>query len=108
MAHGDDIKAMIECDEDFHKAIYEASGNPLIAVSAQLHWVHLRRVMGAVLQSREQRVSIWDEHENLARATEDGDVNQAVDLCNRHMKNARSNLLERLSKIIESEVEVVN
>jgi len=48
---GDDVKAMIDADWAFHSAIYLASGNPLIAETAHLHWVHLRRVMGAVLQS---------------------------------------------------------
>ena len=41
---------MIEADIAFHSAIYAASGNPLIGESAVPHWVHLRRVMGAVLQ----------------------------------------------------------
>ena len=49
-ARGRNIKAMIEADIAFHHAIYAASGNPLVERSAQLHWVHLRRVMGAVLQ----------------------------------------------------------
>ena len=54
-ARGHSISAMIEADIEFHRAIYAASGNPLIEQSAQLHWVHLKRVMGAVLQSSRQR-----------------------------------------------------
>ncbi len=50
-ARGRSIKAMIDADIAFHHAIYAASGNPLIEHSASLHWAHLRRVMGAVLQS---------------------------------------------------------
>ena len=50
-ARGRHIKTMIESDIAFHNAIYAASGNPLVGRSAQLHWVHLRRVMGASLQS---------------------------------------------------------
>ncbi len=45
-AVGSDVKAMIEADTAFHKAIYEASGNPFIVDNAMLHWIHLRRVMG--------------------------------------------------------------
>ena len=59
---------MIEADIAFHNAIYAASGNPLIERSAQLHWRHLRRVMGAVLQQSRQREAVWDEHEAIAKA----------------------------------------
>ncbi|MDE2296735.1 MAG: GntR family transcriptional regulator, partial [Burkholderiales bacterium] len=40
-ARGRNIKAMIDADIAFHNAIAAASGNPLIAQSTQLHWVHL-------------------------------------------------------------------
>ena len=41
--------------------------------SEQLHWIHLRRVMGAVLQASNQRASIWDEHQAIADAIAQGD-----------------------------------
>src|SRR6266702_127590 len=63
-----DVKALIEADIAFHSAIYSASGNPLIAETAHLHWVHLRRVMGAVLQVSTQRKTIWEEHAAIAEA----------------------------------------
>jgi DNA-binding FadR family transcriptional regulator len=43
-----------------------ASDNPLIGSIAAQHWRHLRRVMGAVLQTS-QRDTVWDEHEAIAR-----------------------------------------
>ena len=49
-ARGNKVKAMMAADVQFHAGIYAASGNPLIAQSAQLHWQHIRRAMGAVLQ----------------------------------------------------------
>ena len=52
-SQGKNIKGMVDADVAFHAAIYDASGNPLIAQSAQVYWVHLRRAMGAVLQSSE-------------------------------------------------------
>ena len=68
-AAGRNVQAMIEADLAFHNAVYDASGNPLIGASAQLHWVHLRRVMGAVLQSSgRQRQALWDEHQAIADA----------------------------------------
>lgn len=54
-ARGRNVKAMVDADLAFHDAIYAASGNPLIAQTAQQHWGHLRRVMGAVLQQSGQR-----------------------------------------------------
>ena len=73
-ARGRDVMAMIDADLAFHSAIYVASENPLIEESAALHWRHLRRVMGAVLQLSGQREAVWDEHEAIAEATERADL----------------------------------
>jgi len=83
----------------FHSAIYEASENPLIAKSAHLHWVHLRRVMGAVLQST-QRSAIWDEHQAIADAIKKGDEKKAADLSELHAMRARKNLIHQLSETL--------
>jgi DNA-binding GntR family transcriptional regulator len=94
------IKPMLEADARFHGAIYEASGNPLIAQSAQLHWAHIRRAMGAVLQLAHMRASIWDEHEAIARAIAAGQADQAEDLMRRHGQEAGSNLARLLSQAL--------
>ena len=105
VSRGNDVKAMIDADLAFHAAIYRASGNDLIGESAQLHWVHLRRVMGAVLQVSAQRRHIWDEHEGIARAIRAGDARLAAKLAEQHAANARVNTLERLGRVIESRSE---
>lgn len=94
------IKPMLEADARFHGAIYEASGNPLIAQSAQLHWAHIRRAMGAVLQVAHMRATIWDEHEAIARAIAAGQADQAEDLMRRHGQEAGNNLARRLSQAL--------
>ena len=94
---GHDVKAMVAADLAFHRAIYEASGNPLIAQSVDLHWHHLRRVMGAVLQSSQQRQSIGDEHEGIAQAIAQGQAEQAVRLVQEHAHKASVQLTARLS-----------
>jgi DNA-binding GntR family transcriptional regulator len=99
-ARGKDVKAMIDADIAFHTAIYRASGNPLIFETTQFHWVHLRRVMGAVLQSAGQREAIWDEHEAMARAIADGNVALAVEMSDHHATEARENLVARLSEVL--------
>jgi DNA-binding GntR family transcriptional regulator len=104
-ARGKDVKAMIDADIAFHTAIYRASGNPLILETTQLHWVHLRRVMGAVLQSARQREAIWDEHEAIAKAIAAGDVEQAMALTDGHAEIARKNLIARLGEVMNAPAE---
>ncbi|MCE9659639.1 MAG: GntR family transcriptional regulator [Burkholderiales bacterium] len=99
-ARGKDIKAMIEADIAFHNAIYAASGNPLIGASARAHWVHLRRVMGAVLQSSPQREAIWDEHAAIAAAIAAGDARRAAELIDHHALGASDNLRTRLAAVL--------
>lgn len=92
------IKALIDADLAFHNAIYAASQNPLIAQSAQLHWQHLRRVMGAVLQSSLQRETVWDEHQAIADAIAAGDAARAAELIENHSQQASDNLTTSLAE----------
>ena len=96
---GQDVKAMMAADAAFHNAIYAASGNPLIAQSAQLHWQHIRRAMGAVLQVANMRESIWDEHDAIAKAIEAGDAEQAESLSRQHGEDASRNLAQLLTSV---------
>jgi DNA-binding GntR family transcriptional regulator len=100
-ARGRNVKAMIDADLAFHAAIYEAAGNPLIAQSAQLHWRHLRRVMGAVLQQARQREAVWDEHEAIARAIAAGDGARAARLIEQHSDHASRNLAQQLGHVLK-------
>ena len=94
---GNNIKAMMALDLQFHSAIYQASGNPLIAQSAQLHWHHIRRAMGAVLQLSTMRESIWDDHEAIAAAIAAGDELAAENLIRQHAEDASRNLSSLLN-----------
>jgi len=93
-----DVQAMIQADLAFHRAIYQASGNPLIAQSIDLHWHHLKRVMGAVLQSSFQRQTVWDEHEAIAKAIAAGEADVAVRLVQEHAHAASVQLTARLTE----------
>jgi len=98
-ARGKDVKAMMDADMDFHNAIYRAAGNPFLEQSAQNYWMHLRRAMGAVLQSSaQQRQTIWDEHEAIAEAIAAGDAAKAAELTDVHTTRARENLSRRLDE----------
>jgi DNA-binding GntR family transcriptional regulator len=102
-ARGKNVKAMIEADMAFHTAIYGASGNPLIEQSAQQHWRHLRRVMGAVLQQSRQREALWDEHEAIAKAIAAGDADRAALLIEQHALRASKNLAARLTHVLQTQ-----
>lgn len=94
---GNDVGALIEADTAFHKAIYEASGNPYIIESAMLHWIHLRRVMGAVHQYKLGRSGIWDEHAAIIKAIHDGNADLAASLSEKHTDIARETLVSTLN-----------
>ena len=97
-ARGRNVQAMIEADMAFHEAIYSASGNPLIGQLAMQNWRHLHRLMGAVLQSSDQRLAIWDEHEAIASAIAAGRGAAAATLVQKHSERASAHLLGRMSQ----------
>jgi DNA-binding GntR family transcriptional regulator len=99
-AKNKDLKALIEADCAFHTAIYAASGNPLIGETAHLHWVHLRRAMGAVLQISAQLKNIWDDHAAIAEAIAEGDAERAAALSKQHTDQARCNLVARIGEVL--------
>lgn len=100
---GRNVKAMIDADLAFHQAIYQASRNPLIAQTAQQHWRHLRRVMGAVLQQMRQREPVWDEHEAIAISIAAGDGEQAARLIEEHGRRASDSLAARLDQVLKTQ-----
>ena len=96
-AAGRSVAAMIEADLAFHRAVYAATGNPLIERSAQLHWSHIRRVMGASLQRSAVRESVWDEHAAVADAIAAGDAARAEALMRQHCEHAADHLSRRMA-----------
>lgn len=102
-ARGRNVGAMIDADLAFHNAIYTASQNPLIEQSAQQHWRHLRRVMGAVLQQSRQREAVWDEHEAIAKAIASGDADRAARLIEQHSRRASENLAAQLTQVLKTQ-----
>ena len=83
-SQGERTGPMIEADESFHRAIYEASGNPYILQSAARHWPHIRRAMGSVIGSPDNRNPVWDEHEAILKAINAGQADEAERLSLQH------------------------
>jgi DNA-binding GntR family transcriptional regulator len=101
-ARSKSISAMIEADMAFHSGIYRAANNPLIEQSALLHWRHIRRAMGAVLQSTKLREAVWDEHEAIARAIAAKDARKAESLMRGHGDQASGNLQNQLNQLSQA------
>lgn len=95
-SRGRDVRAMIEADAAFHNAVYAAARNPLILRSAHLHWAHVRRAMGAVLQASTLRESVWDEHEAIATAIAAGNAARAEQLMREHDERASEHITRHL------------
>ena len=95
-AQGRDVAAMLEADIAFHRALYAASGNPYIQRSAETHWAHIRRAMGAVLQDTQARRPVWDEHEAIADAVARGQAETAASAAANHAHQASAYLATRL------------
>ena len=102
VARGGDVAAMIEADLAFHRALYAASGNALIAQSAETHWCHVQRAMGAVLQNSRARRPVWDEHEAIARAVAEGDADRAEAAASLHARQASLHLSAQLTQALAS------
>lgn len=97
-AAGQHVGPMIDADIQFHHAIYAASGNALIAETANQHWRHIRRAMGAVLQTVGLRRVVWDEHEAILRAVNSGDAERAERLAREHCEGAGQHIATQLAR----------
>lgn len=89
VAAAGDAHATLQADIDFHNFIYEASGNPLVLESMQLHWQHLRRSMGEVLQRPRFTEKVWREHAAILDAIAAGDRKAASRLIAEHVREAK-------------------
>jgi DNA-binding GntR family transcriptional regulator len=94
-----DAARLIRADMDFHRFLYDLSGNPLIADTASLHWQHIRRVMGAVLRSDQMLTQIWDEHEAILAAVIAGKPLDAERRARAHAEDAARALAAELARL---------
>ena len=62
---GSRIGSMIDADMPSTTPSTRHPATRLIAETANHHWRHIRRAMGAVLQQARVRDSVWDEHEAI-------------------------------------------
>ena len=99
VAAAGDAHATLQADIDFHNFIYEASGNPLVLESMQLHWQHLRRSMGEVLQRPRFTEKVWREHAAILDAIAAGDRKAASRLIAEHVREAQERVGAELEAV---------
>lgn len=99
VAAAGDAHATLQADIDFHSFIYEASGNPLVLESMQLHWQHLRRSMGEVLQRPRFTEKVWREHAAILQAIAAGDKKTASRLIADHVREAHQRVGAELAAV---------
>jgi len=86
------LRKLIALDMDFHRFIYELSGNTLIADTMNHFWHHLRRVMSGVIRIESYRDNIWAEHRAILDAIAAGAAQRAGELSARHAESASDSL----------------
>ena len=91
-----DVTQQINCDAALHKLVYEMSGNPLLARTAEPHWRFLQRAMGEVLRRATLPVEIWRQHGEIVEAIAEGDAARAETLMVTHDLEAAVTLREAL------------
>ncbi|HKS18718.1 MAG TPA: GntR family transcriptional regulator [Bradyrhizobium sp.] len=81
-----DLKALVGLDLEFHRFLYEASGNGLLLDTAKLHWHHTRRVMTDYLRrgGAPSFRTVWDEHDAILQAIVAGQADAAEQLSRDH------------------------
>jgi DNA-binding GntR family transcriptional regulator len=93
-----DVAAQVRCDDAFHFLIYAASGNPMLATTAEPHWRFLRRAMGVVLRKVEPPREIWRQHGAIFDAVMAGDGAAAEERAVAHVMHVAG----RLASILET------
>lgn len=92
-----DVAALVKLDLDFHSFVYQATGNPLLADTARLHWHHTRRVMATYLRQPVSLRSVWSEHQAILTAIVAGEARTAERLSRKHAEQSARILLTELA-----------
>jgi len=81
-------------DIEFHRAVVEAAGNPLLAESAAVVWRNTQRVMGEVLLQGGAPAWVWEDHAAILVAIRDHDGDRAEALARRHAEHGEQLILD--------------
>ena len=84
-------------DLQFHSFLYEMSGNPSIAPTAEAHWNFLRRVMVAVLIHANRGELVWRQHRDILDALIAGNAEAGQRLLSDHAFGAEGALRSEIA-----------
>lgn len=87
---------LIALDVEFHRAIYQLAGNPVIEETITPQWPHMRRSMATVLSELDYRGSAWAEHADITKHIFAGDADAAERAALSHAQTAGRMTEERL------------
>ena len=90
------LAELITLDVDFHRAIYQLAGNPVIEETIAPQWPHMRRSMATVLSELDYRGSAWAEHATIAGHVLAGEAKAAERAALAHAQTAGRMTEERL------------
>lgn len=93
-----DVAEQVRADAEFHGLIYDASGNPLLARTAEPHWRFLRRAMGEVLRFGQPPREIWRQHAEILAAIVAGEPSVAERRAVDHDVRAADALCDALAR----------
>ena len=96
------LSELIALDVEFHRAIYQLAGNPVIEETITPQWPHMRRSMATVLSELDYRDSAWSEHEAIATAILAGNEKAAELAAQAHALTAGRRTEERLKATEEA------
>lgn len=88
-----DTRALVDADLAFHRFLYEAAHNPVLAETAEIHWHHTRRAMAAYLRQPVSLRTVWNEHLAILNAVVRGDARLAERLAREHCDASAHSLL---------------
>jgi DNA-binding GntR family transcriptional regulator len=91
------IPVLVRADTDFHRALYQLSGNPAIEEMTDPLWPHLMRSMAMVLREPDYATRVWQhEHTAILRHILAGDAVQAEAAARDHAATAARLTAEQL------------
>ena len=88
-----DSRALVGADVAFHRFLYEAAHNPVLAETAEVHWHHTRRAMAAYLRQPVSVRTVWNEHLAILNAVVRGDARLAERLAREHCDASAQTML---------------
>lgn len=88
----------VQADIDFHRTIYQLSGNGSIGEIMEPLWPHLQRAMVLVLEANQLRDQAWREHRQLLDSILAGDVGQSAATAAAHADGAGRTITARLQR----------